>query len=64
MHARRIDGSPRYQNVEQAPGARPMHFPSHASLGSKDGREIAMDSTGCAGRGRCHAAGCEWVLKA
>jgi UbiD family decarboxylase len=43
-HAPRIDGSPRYQTVEQALAARPMVFSElMASLGSKDGREIAME---------------------
>jgi UbiD family decarboxylase len=43
-HAPRLDGSPRYQTVEQALGARPMHFAElMTSLGSNDGREIAVE---------------------
>ena len=42
--APRVDGAPRYRTVEQALAARPMHFSElMASLGSKDGREIAME---------------------
>jgi len=43
-HAPRIDASPRYQTVEQALMAKPMIFAElMACLGSKDGREIAME---------------------
>jgi 2,5-furandicarboxylate decarboxylase 1 len=64
-HAPRIDGSPRYQTVEQALGARPMHFGElMASLGSKDGREIVMEldrlrDKGVLARGKDG----EWMLK-
>ena len=39
----RIDGVARFQTVEQALAARPMHFTElMATLGSKDGREIVL----------------------
>jgi 2,5-furandicarboxylate decarboxylase 1 len=65
-HAPRIDGSPRYQNVEQALGARPMHFSElMASLGSKDGREIAMELDRLRGQGALsRSKDGEWALKA
>ncbi len=65
-HAPRIDGSPRYQNVEQALGARPMHFSElMASLGSKDGREIAMELDRLRGKGALsRSKDGEWMLKA
>ena len=64
-HAPRIDGSPRYQNVEQALGARPMHFAElMASLGSKDGREIAMELDRLRGQGALsRSKDGEWALK-
>ena len=64
-HAPRIDGSPRYQTVEQALGARPMHFAElMASLGSKDGREIAMELDRLRGQGMlARSKDGEWMLK-
>ena len=64
-HAPRIDGSPRYQNVEQALGARPMHFSElMASLGSRDGREIAMELDRLRGQGALsRSKDGEWELK-
>jgi len=39
----RIEPAPRFQTVEQALGARPMHFTElMTTLGSKDGREIVL----------------------
>jgi hypothetical protein len=65
-HAPRIDGSPRYQNVEQALGARPMYFSElMASLGSKDGREIAMELDRLRGQGALsRSKDGEWALRA
>jgi UbiD family decarboxylase len=63
--APRIDVARRYQNVEQALGARPMHFAElMATLGSHDGREIvmaldALRQQGMLGRGENG----EWSLK-
>jgi len=64
-HAPRIDGSPRYQNVEQALGSRPMHFSElMAALGSKDGREIAMELDRLRGKGTLsRSKDGEWMLK-
>ena len=64
-HAPRIDGSPRYQTVEQALGARPMHFAElMASLGSRDGREIAMELDRLRSRVRSsRSKDGEWMLK-
>jgi 3-polyprenyl-4-hydroxybenzoate decarboxylase len=63
--APRIDGSPRYQTVEQALGARPMIFAElMASLGSKDGREIAMELDRLRGKGMLdRTKDGEWALK-
>ncbi len=63
-HAPRIGGSPRYQNVEQALAARPMHFAElMASLGSKDGREIAMELDRLRGQGALsRSKDGEWML--
>ena len=63
--APRIDGAPRYQNVEQALAARPMHFAElMASLGSKDGREIALELDRLRERGAlARSKDGEWSLK-
>ena len=63
-HAPRIDASPRYQNVEQALGARPMHFSElMASLGSKDGREIILTLDEMREQGQVtRGQNGEWVL--
>jgi 2,5-furandicarboxylate decarboxylase 1 len=38
-----IEPTPRFETIEQALGARPMHFTElMAALGSKDGREIVL----------------------
>lgn len=63
--APRIDGTPRYQTVEQALAARPMHFIDLMSaLGSKDGREIAIELDRLRGKGLL-ARGQDgvWMLK-
>jgi 2,5-furandicarboxylate decarboxylase 1 len=64
-HAPRIDASPRYQNVEQALAVRPMVFSElMASLGSKDGREIAMELDRLRGQGALtRSKDGEWMLK-
>ncbi len=64
-HAPRIDGAPRYQTVEQALSARPMAFSElMASLGSKDGREIAIELDRLRGEGvLTRSNDGEWMLK-
>ena len=64
-HAPRIDGAPRYQTVEQALGARPMIFTElMACLGSRDGREIALELDRLRGRGAlARTPEGEWMLK-
>jgi 3-polyprenyl-4-hydroxybenzoate decarboxylase len=65
-HAPHIDGSPRYQTVEQALGVRPMHFTElMACLGSHDGREIALELDRLRGQGTlARSPDGEWMLKA
>jgi 2,5-furandicarboxylate decarboxylase 1 len=65
-HAPRIDGAPRYQTVEQALGAGPMYFSElMAALGSKDGREIAMELDRLRGQGAlARGEDGEWMLRA
>jgi UbiD family decarboxylase len=64
-HAPHIDGSPRYQTVEQALGARPMVFSElMTSLGSRDGREIAMELDRLREKGLlARSKDGEWILK-
>lgn len=64
-HAPRIDGAARYQTVEQALGARPMYFSElMAVLGSKDGREIAMELDRLRGQGSLsRSQDGEWLLR-
>ena len=64
-HAPRIGGTVRYQTVEQALAAQPMHFSElMASLGSKDGREIAMELDRLRRRGLlARSKDGEWVLR-
>jgi hypothetical protein len=64
--APRIDRSPRYQDVEQALAARPMIFADlMGSLGSKDGREIALELDRLRGRGMvARSKDGEWMLSA
>ncbi|MPZ39719.1 MAG: UbiD family decarboxylase [Rhizobiales bacterium] len=64
-HAPHFEGSAHYKSVEQALGARPMYFAElMASLGSKDGREIAMELDRLRGHGAlARSKDGEWVLK-
>jgi len=64
-HAPKIDGAPRYQTVEQALAARPMVFAElMACLGSRDGREIAIELDRLRGRGLLdRSKDGEWMLK-
>jgi hypothetical protein len=63
--APKIDGSPRYRTVEQALTAQPMHFAAlMASLGSRDGREIALELDRLRERGLlARGKDGEWMLK-
>jgi 3-polyprenyl-4-hydroxybenzoate decarboxylase len=65
-HAPRIDGAARYQTVEQALGARPMHFSElMACLDSQDGREIVLELDRLRGQGTLsRSPNGEWMLKA
>jgi 3-polyprenyl-4-hydroxybenzoate decarboxylase len=60
----RIEPAVRYQTVEQALAARPMHFTElMASLGSKDGREIILTLDEMREQGRVtRSQNGEWVL--